>query len=325
MKKILSIFVVSLVLLSCFSFSAFAIEEIDLDEGENLVFTPQDIVTFSDDYKEMQIGAYNYTRFNTDRLHISGWIEINNEVILTEKQKKEIESIDLESSEYGEKITVYLNFKDGSTTTSDYLLNDYIEEYNRLETADSTELHIIFSNYWGGSEEEIIVSATPDKFKGEKAEISISPDDYWVNEIFPVYIKSNKYDFFVEMGYFVDINDEFYYIDYNDFEIDYYNFNSFDYEGPAYKITDLGLIQEIEEGIENYYSDDYGIFFDDNFTQVVSKIFITLVFAVIPLAIFVLTLIFTIRSKTKYKKLHLTACILSAAELITLAIILIIT
>jgi hypothetical protein len=323
MKKILSILVVALVLLSCFSFSAFAIEEIELDEGENLAFTPYDTVTFSNDYKEMQIGVYSYTRFNTDRLNICHYLEINNKIILTDNQEKEIGSINLESGEYGEIITAYLNFNDGSTITANFLMNDYIKEYERMQTADSADLHIIFNSYWDLNEEEITVSGTPSRFKGEKTEIVINSDDFWVIESFPVYIKSLEYNFFVEEGYLINLDDEYYYIDYADFALDYYDFDYYDYKGSAYKITDLALIQEIEEAIDKYYADDYGIFFNDNFTQVVSKIFITLVFAVIPFAIFVLTLIFVIRSKTKYKKLYLTTCILSAAELITLAIILI--
>ena len=89
-------------------------------------------------------------------------------------------------------------------------------------------------------------------------------------------------------------------------------------------MTDPALLQQIEEARAKYYEDDYGIFFNDDFTDIVSKVFITLLFAIVPFAILVLTLILGIKAKGIYKKLYFTTCILAAAELITLGIVLLI-
>ena len=320
MKKILSVFIAVLVLLSCLSLTAAAatVEITPNDfllENEIISLDPFSSITISDDYKTLSCGKYTYRRFSSDELNLDVYYDIENELVLSNAQEKEVDVVDLYSDENGIMISADIYFKDGANLYVYYLREDYIKEFASLTYENAEKLYIYFTA-------DIVTETTKELLKGEKTTVDISLlilDDW-----FDVSIKAETLDLSKRVGSLILLEDEYYYIDFNDFKIDSSDFNVTTYSGDAYKVTDPALIQELEENYNLYYAEDYGFFFNDNFTQTVSKIFITLVFAIIPFAIFVLTLIFTIRSKNKYKKFHLTACILSAAELVTLAIVLII-
>ena len=321
MKKILSVFIAVLVLLSCLSLTA-AADTMIVPGGDDTISIsdPLASVTISDDYKTLSCGKYTYSRFSGNNLDFDIYFEIDNELILSDAQEKEIDNVDLSSDEDGIMIYADIYFNDGASLFVCFLRDDYIDEYNALNYEDTEKMYVYFGVQNSG--DDIITETTKDLLKSEKTTISVP--EAWSCDWFNVYIKSEKVDLRKQVGMLFLCDDEYYFVDYIEFEIDPADCDPMLYEGDAYKITDPALIQELEENYNLYYAEDYGFFFNDDFTQTVSKIFITLVFAIIPFAIFVLTLIFTIRSKNKYKKFHLTACILSAAELITLAIVLII-
>jgi hypothetical protein len=89
----------------------------------------------------------------------------------------------------------------------------------------------------------------------------------------------------------------------------------------AFEITDENLCNKIDECIEAYYDDDYGFFDDDGFTNTVSKVMLTIIFLIFPLAVFALALILAIRSKGYYKKL-LRILYISAIVTLVLVVVL---
>ena len=320
MKKILSIFIAVLVLLSCFSFNTFASEEIGpYDEA---ALDPNSVITFSEDYKKLYVDDIPYSRFYSSTISITTYLDIDNETEFSNSQS-DVDNTYILSSENGEMLDVELYFKDGFSLSATYLRDDYIKEFNRLTESDTEKLYIVFQladESW--DREEIVVEADLNLLKGEPCEITSSL--MGMNESFYVSAKSDKFEMYVDKGTLFYTGDEYYYVDYAEFGIDLEEFDTYDYEGAAYKVTDPALLQQIEEARAKYYEDDYGIFFDDDFTEIVAKVFIILLFAVVPFAILVLTLILGIKAKGIYKKLYFTTCILAAAELITLGIVLLI-
>ncbi len=322
MKKILSVFIVCLVLLSSFCLVASA-DKFAITESDGISTLDPDVnITFSEDFKQLYFGDTTYSSFPIEKISFSSDYYIDNLTILSEHpQKEKIDNISLFASKNGETISAGIYYKDGSSLNVDYFRDDYIEEYTRLESTDPEDLYIVFSQF--RDEENIVVKTTKTLLKGEKEELKVN--EIKLMDWFEVSAKSEKLNFFTQKGCFLDYSDEYYYIDFAEANIDPNNFDPWIYEGTAYKITDLALIQQIEEGLDKFYDEDYGIFFDDDFTKAVSKVFITLIFAIIPFAILVFTLICGFKAKKIYKKLFFTTAILSAAELITLAVILIIT
>ena len=323
MKKILSIFITILVLLSCLGFAVSA--DVIVPGGENeTVLDPNIVISFSDDFKILYYGDVEYSAFPNEK--IPYWFDyaVENKTLLTEEQKKDISDISLSSNENGVAISATFRYTYGASLNIYYFRNDYVEEYNRVDSLEGNDLYILFSYFYeGDAENEISVKTSLSKLKGEKVKLEV--DEYYLNDYFEVSAKSDKLNILVEKGCLLDYDGEYYYIDFAETNFNLTSCDYYTYKGDAYKITDPALIQQIEDGLLEYYQEDYGIFFDDNFTKIVSRIFITIVFAIIPFAIFIFTLILAIKSKNPYKKLHLTACILSLAELITLALILIIT
>lgn len=321
MKKILSIFITVLVLLSCLSLTAAA--DTMIVPGDDDAITIQDplaTIAFSDDYKTIACGKYTYSRFVINDLDFDIYFTVENELVLSDAQEKEIDTVDLTTDENGAIICADIYFKDGANLYVYYLREDYIDEYNSLNYADAEKLYVYFGVRSSG--DDIITEATKESLKGEKTTINVSL--LLLDDWFDVSIKAENLDLSKRVGLLVILEGEYYYIDFNDFKIDNSDFDVMSYSGDAYKITDIALIQKLEEDHNLYYEEDYGFFFNDNFTKTVSNIFIILVFAIIPFAILVLTLILGIKAKGIYKKLYFTTCILAAAELITLGIVLLI-
>lgn len=83
----------------------------------------------------------------------------------------------------------------------------------------------------------------------------------------------------------------------------------------AYEITDEATLSAIRAADKEFYSSDFGFLYNEDFTDKLSAIFLIILFAVLPLGVFVLFLILAIRSKTIYKKLFTIIYIASATLL----------
>jgi ATP-dependent Clp protease ATP-binding subunit ClpC len=78
------------------------------------------------------------------------------------------------------------------------------------------------------------------------------------------------------------------------------------------KITDEALLQELNTAQDAYYNDDMGFLFNDALTQSISKIFLVVIFCVIPGIVLILFAILAIRAKQAiYRKLFILVSTLS--------------
>lgn len=321
MKKIISLGFIILLLLSCFSFTALGTKDYVYYEeeiyGQEIYIdsNPDAVITLSEDYKTLYCGDEVYTRFSDSTVNVDIINNVANVVELSDTQKKEIEEVSVETNEAGSIIWADIYFNDGANLKVAFLNEDYIEEYNNIMEGESGNYTINF-----GWPEENIVKAQKESFFGESVNLFIN--QFVLTDYFDVVAMASDESFYVSKGQLLIYDDEYYYVDFEKAEVDSEDFYIENYSNlVAYKITDMDLRLQIEEAMQKYYDDDLGIFFDDDFTESVANIFLIVIFAVIPFAIFVTFLILALRSKTIYKKFFTVICALSASELFIFAVV----
>lgn len=300
MKKIISVIIPVLLLFSCLGLTAFA---------EN------SSVTISDDYQKLYLDGNSYSRFNNSTIEVE-YFSFNADVELNATQQELIDEVVLETNENITIISADIYFKDGAVLSVGFLHDDYLEIYNEISTGQITECIIDFEWPEGNT---VVTEKTA--LLGDA--VTLYGDDLKWCDYYPVIIKTSDESLTLYEGALLIINDEYYYTDFSEAAVaNWYDFNPYDYsELPAHKITDTELLASIKAAEEEYYSDDLGFLYDDNLTETVSAVFLIFVFAIVPFAILVVFLVLAIRSKTVYRKMFSTICILSGAELAIFAII----
>lgn len=210
-------------------------------------------------------------------------------------------------------VDVELLYKDGSRLSMGFIRENYIQEYDRLLTTTDGSCCVPF--YWGAPELSLeVLKSSP-----------VTLDSmvlYWA-ETYPVQIYAKNDSFSVIRGTLLIDGDSYYYVDHQELGvINRRDFSTYEAEEmSAYKITDpetLASLKEIrkqEGGVRIIGSD---------FMQSISAAMLTLVFALFPAAVLVLSLIFGFRRKGSRKNAWRTICALCAAELIVFTLIVII-
>ena len=328
MKKILSVILVVLMLSLCFVVSAFAVPQPE----EEIKYA-----TFSEDFRKIFYDGKMYSRVNTASIYIYEkpvFDEYNDiystscpvvepmiEAKLSEEQKKIVDNISIYSHDSIEAIiSVDIYYKDGATLSVSYLQNDYMKEYERLINNDFDEFYVDFS--WP---EGNMVAINKEALYTEQTRDFV----YWeYDDSFSVEgaVKNGALRYFYGEIRYIDNSFYFYDPQLNKSVEDYFNneayYDDFSYgleEEPKvtlYQITDEPTIALLEEALQKYYQDDMGYIYNDELLEGVSKVFLTILFGVIPFGAFVTFLIFTIKANKKtYRKIYITGCIVSLAEI----------
>ena len=299
MKKIFSVIIITLLLASCLTLTASA----------SIFDNP--IVLSSD----MQSIIYNdnvYSRIDASMLEIDTYVELDEEVIYGDQLEKTIRSVTLEANKYNNILRAKITYKDGSFFSAHFLHEDYLEEYEKIAKNHHTDYIIDF--VWP---ENNTVTAPKIHLFGQQITLYnsiLSKCDYY-----NVRVQNNDGSLVELKGVLLIFDDEYYYVDFEEAGIESKSsFYPSKYSTlPAHKLLNTTLLQDIRAAEDEYYKDDLGFLYDDNLTEVVSSIFLIFVFAIIPLAVLIIFLILSIRSKTVYKKMFIIITILSAAELTT--------
>lgn len=268
---------------------------------------------FSDDYSKLVYDGVNYTQFNDNQM--TGNIETTNvRVKLTAKQQEKLSSVELDVSNQNDIIHAYYSLKNGGHISFSYLKDEYIGSYN-IAMQDNWETAKIDFIWPEGN----LLTVNHQTLKQNKTSLSI--DDY--SDCFDVYVPIGDRDFGISKGSLYTVDDEYYYVDYSDAGIIYDGgFDITEYPNlSAYKITDQLLCDDIKSAIEKNYGEELGFFDDDKFTKKVSDVFLVIIFAIIPFAIFLLFLILALRSKTRYKKFFAWISIFSVSEFIIFVVL----
>lgn len=330
MKKILSIIIAFMLIFSCFAVTVFAENTV---EEFNIFDAKMPVGTFSDRYEHFYADGEQYTRINASIIEMNlkyNWIieEVYNDdfytgdsifIELTDQQKQEIKDIRLSSNEQRTLVQATLTYFDDAEMTIVYLKDSYLEEYNKIASGETDTLIIHFvypsNNY---------VEAQRQQLSGEITTFTNSrlvdlEDDY------DVVAQNSDSSISVVAGKLLIIDDEYYYLNYKEAgfdEDDWYSGSIGKIANkPLHKITDAQLIADIDNAMEDYYDDDYGVLYDDNATESISIVFFIFVFAVIPLAILVFFLVKAIKGKGIYKKMYFTVVAVCLAEIIVFSIL----
>ena len=339
MKKILPIILVALLLSLCFVPTVFA----------TAAPTPEiKYVSFSDDFKTMYYEDKAFSRIDSTEISYyqpleidivpetvvadmndtlsqttvvedsTAYYEYNYRAYLNDKQLAEVKNVYISVAQLEIIFNVEIRYKDGSVLLTSFLDNDYLEEQNKLING---EIDNYIVNFDYPQDNNVFI----------KKEVLIS------DEIHEFYFL--QYDMTFNVIGYIDngslqrrcgeihiIDDEFYYLDYNlnqDLYTVYYGntyYGSFFYEEPLaklYRITDEETVKVLKEALNRYYNDDMGYIYNNELQENVSKVFLTTLFGIIPLGSLVTFTVLTFKTKKKsYKKIYVTGCIVSLAEII---------
>lgn len=321
MKKIISVILVALLLSFCFVLPAFA-------TGSS---SASDYVTFSENFEKLYYQGKQYSLidgslvdYNYDNNSLYGSedpgivydydVESLNspkiDVKLTPEQQKSVEEASVTPYNNQQIFEVYIYFKNHMTTTATYLQDDYLDEYENLINGNIDEYSIRFLWPEGNT-----VKLSKEVFSSEE-----TVESYWYeyDDSWPVCVRIDGLALEYTVGEIYLKDKEYYYLDYsiNAYCIDN---NCFDNETVRLvKITDPDAVAELDEGLQKYYNDDMGYIYNDDLLDSVSKVFLTVIFGIIPLVAFVVFIMLAIKSKKKiYKKIFITASALSIAEIIS--------
>jgi len=233
-------------------------------------------------------------------------------VKLSPTQEESIKKVDL-LSDYDE-IAFFADivYKNGIKLSVSYLREDFMDDYTRLLNNEFESYTIDFLWPEGNT-----VTASKESLSGEK--VTLTSEELMRISAYDVYADNGTEVLRYITGSLLIYDDDYYYVDFKEIGYDVselYGFYPSDYKKlDAHKITDQTLILNLAGAENRYYDDNLGFFYDDDFTEKISAVFIVFVFAVIPLAVCILFLIFTIRSKAIYRKLYAAVTLISAAEL----------
>ena len=298
MKKLLFTILSAMMLLSCLTIHVFA----------------SDVTSISEDFQELSIEGESYTRVDGSMLEVEYYETIESEVVLSKEQQETIKNIYLETNIYENLIYAEITNLDGSVLSMEFLRNDYLNDYREI-TENCQEFIIDFE--WP---EDNTVTAKRDALWGSETILT----DYELEfcDYFYAVTQNDDETLTAIQGSLITVDGTYYYVDFSEASVyRRFSFSPYEYsELEAYEITDASLIAKLEDA-ESAYAGDIEYLYDDDASDTISAVFLIVVFALIPLIIFVLFLVSAIRSKTHYKKLFRTIYLLSGAELIIFTII----
>lgn len=305
MKKCISVLIILLLLSSCLGLT---------------VSAANTSATISEDYKTMVLDGNRYSRADVSALSVTlvSFNELNAEnVALTEAQKESLKNITFLANETKTVILADFSFKDGSTLSVGFLQDDYRDEYESLLSNASSQCAIEF--FWPEGNQ---VATQLSQLKGKAATLT-DRDFLEFCEFFNVTAHSSDGSLAAIKGSLLIYDDQYYYVDFEENGIiDPPNFYPDEFgQLKAYQVTNEELIKSITDAMDAYYSDSFGLFFDDTFTKGLSAVFLVFVFAVIPAVTFVAAIICIIRTKGFYRRLWIAITALSASELTIFAIL----
>ena len=296
MKRIISVIFLIAVLCLGFAVNAYATDE---------------ILTISEDYQTVQLGDTTFTRTNTNSVVFYGTYELPIKPTLTPKQAQELGDCTFYMDESSNLLEAEFYYRDGSCLTVGYVTEELKQTIDEVSSNNDLELMVDFEWPYENS-----VSTTVNDLMG--APKVLSGETLAWSEHFNVYLCLKQDTQFIRRGYVLEEGGRFYYVDIQENGLDclpYWSPSEYDSVN-AYVITDPELLSQLEDAIDarNTVND---VFTDSSFTNSLSTVLMSLLFGLFPAAIFVLTLILSIRSKGYYRLIWGITASFAAAVLLT--------
>ena len=346
MKKLLSVIFAVVLIFSCFAVTAFAEDvalvafevvedkdEVYFDTDEFPLYDEQPIISFSDDFSKLYVDGEPFSRADLSMLSTDfGYTVITTRerdlsskgsayLELTDPQKNAVTNIYIETNLATTMYRIEFYYGDGSSLCVYFLKDTLFEDYEKIISGNADKYLIDFQ--WPDGN---IVTATKNQIKGETVNLSEFKIFTSTREFFYVDCANENLTLSSYVGIVCLMDDTYYYIDYKENNIEEAHFlygeePRTDVIIKLHKITDEALNTEFQLALEKYYSDDYGIFYDDDASETISAIFLIITFGVLPFVVFIIFLIKAIRGKGVYKKLYGTVSALCIAEVIVFVIL----
>ena len=304
MKKIISLIITVLLLVSCFSLIASA-SEIDEDYYEKHCELPADKkITFSEDYKTLYVGEQPYSRFNTYNAIFETEYTVVNKIINHDETGSEV---DLLANKKGNVIDATISYTDGAQLWCSFMENSYLDEYENIIKDNVDALFVDFS-----SDKKQYFKIEIEKLKSKKVTLK-TEDFYYDAEPFYVYAITSDKNIELTRGEIYILPDKAYY---ESSDMSKGNSGIDGEEWTLYEIQDKKIIEELNLKVKEYYSEwEYGTFMDEEISKNITIPFFWICFIFIPIAVMAMSIIFFVRSKTKiYKRIYLITGILATVQ-----------
>lgn len=313
MKKILNIILCVLVVVSLFTVSVSALD-IEMTQAYEQIKPAY----FSEDYTVLNfeenvytvIDSYNISYENPDMYPVT--------VDLTEQQKQTVSWLELNVVSNGLLIEANYKLSSGIQMTVNYIDNRYLNQYNNALNGKAENVRVNF-----GYPEDNFYETSLAKLKQNKTELAY--DD--MNTVFLVCadIDIRPKEVGVVVGRLILYGGVYYYLDYCDAGIKGEAEMSSLLENDkktytVYEITDRNTVSELNN-CYSLYNSGLGIINDYKITNAFANALAVTVFGVLPLAVLVLSVIFGMRFKEKYRKLFFGLGGISIVEIVVFAII----
>lgn len=319
MKKLLALILALFCISSVTAYATAPVVPETKDQPAKLSYDTVYEIDIENEREGLYVNGEYYTLFNAKKMETNGYDEFQYALSMSDELEQKTQDVELCISPDLAVVYSTYNFGDGTSLNATYLKYSLVSEYDRL-----------VSNEWQYGEIEFEyprdnqLTINQEKLYGKQINLftkEIGDTNY---HEFRVYATTNSCDLKVEKGMLITTEDKYYFIDYEKANLgDFDYFNMADYsEILAFEITDENLCDKIDECIEAFYDDDFGFFDDDGFTNAVSKVMLTIMFIIFPLAVFVLFLILAIRSKGYYKKLFRILYISAIVTLVLVVVLL---
>ena len=310
MKKIISLIITVLLLVSCFSLIASA-SEIDEDYYEKPCELPADKkITFSEDYKTLYVGEQPYSRFNTYNAIFETEYTVVNKII---NHDETVSEVDLLANKKGNVIDATISYTDGAQLWCSFMENSYLDEYENIIKDNVDALFVDFS-----SDKKQYFKIEIEKLKSKKVTLK-TEDFYYDAEPFYVYAITSDKNIELTRGEIYILPDKAYY---ESSDMSKGNSGIDGEEWTLYEIQDKKIIEELNLKVKEYYSEwEYGTFMDEEISKNITIPFFWICFIFIPIAVMAMSIIFFVRSKTKiYKRIYFITGILATVQTVIFVI-----
>lgn len=268
------------------------------------IFNLEDAI-LSSDYQTLTLKDATYVRFNAS---MTCWDTISYYDDNSCDYLDNVSSISYEISKNNCFITASIYYNDGSCFTCHFINENLLNEHNKLENEKKTYT-VEFSH-----DKRINLSATD--LSATSTQINISDIDFYYG--YDVNVYSTENDYYIEKGYLSLIDEKYYYFDYK-----LNNVDGIYYSGEqttiltAYEVTNADLISEFNEITGNGNLDIIDLIISGKLFSGIGTVLLCIIFALLPIIIFVIFFILSIKTKTPiYKRLFTAIYITSVFELV---------
>lgn len=279
MKKRIVLLLTVLALLVAMAVPVFAGEEGDLPE------TKTQELRLSDDLQTVYMEGKEYHRFDASDLQIYGREVINTANMTLPEQVREVALWDNGSDILRAEIT----YTDGAVLSVYYISDEGMKDVDALRA--KTAYTVQMFTYRDVVQTQMEIS----DLKGER---QVLYERDFQSAVFADVFVEHK-DLSVEKGRVCQIDDKYYYVDYEENQINYISAYGAPSTVIVWEIQDQAACEKLDDIFETYYDSDVGILENSSFGKTVSAIMLIFVFMVVPLALVVFMLIVALRAKKK--------------------------